>query len=259
MTALLAAACALLGLAVGSFLNVVIARVPAKQSVVTPRSRCAECSTAIAPRDNIPLVSYALLRGRCRACAVRIPARYPLVELGTAVLFALTAARLGPDPALPAFLVFVAALVAISAIDLEHFIVPNRIVYPTLFASVPLLLIAALVDGDGKAVREAAVGGALAFALFFVIHLASPRGMGFGDVRLSGLIGMFLGWLSVPHVLLGLFLAFLLASVAGIGLMVAKRRTRKEAIPFGPFLAAGAVLAVLAGGPLLRLYGLNAV
>lgn len=257
MTPFLAVSCAVLGLVVGSFLNVVIARVPKKESVVTPRSRCPGCATPIAPRDNVPVVSWLLLRGRCRACGEPISGRYPLVELGTAALFATTAVAIGADAALPAFLVFVAALIAISAIDLELYIVPNRIIYPTLFASVPLLLVAAVVEDDWTSAREAAIGGVLAFGLFLLIHLISPRGMGFGDVRLSGVIGMFLGWLSVPHVLLGLFLAFLLASVLGVGLIAVKLRSRKDHIPFGPFMALGAVTALLFGDPLLRLYGVG--
>ena len=255
MTALLAIVCGVLGLVVGSFLNVVIARVPKKESVVAPRSRCPGCGTFIAPRDNIPVVSWMLLKGRCRSCGERISVQYPLVELGTAVLFALTALRLGVDAALPAFLVFVAALVAITPIDLALRIVPNRIVYPTLFVSAPLLLAAAAVDGDWTSAREAAVGGAAAFATFFVLWYISPKGMGFGDVRLSGVIGMFLGWIDLWHLALGLFLAFLSASVIGIGLMLAGRKGRKDAIPFGPFLALGAMLAVLIGEPLLRWYG----
>jgi len=254
MTAFLVLACAVLGLAVGSFLNVVIARVPKKESVVTPRSRCPGCATPIAPKDNIPVLSWLLLRGRCRTCAEPISARYPVVELGTAALFGLTALRLGVDAALPAFLVFVAALIAISAVDLELYIVPNRIVYPTLFIAVPLLLVAAAVDGDWRSARDAAIGGVGAFVTFLIIHLASPRGMGFGDVRLSGVIGMFLGWLSLGHVALGLFLAFLLASAIGVGLIAVKLRTRKDHIPFGPFLALGAVLAMLVGTPLLEWY-----
>lgn len=255
MTALLVSACAVLGLVVGSFLNVVIARVPKKESVVRPRSRCPGCGAAIAPRDNVPVVSWLALRGRCRSCSERISARYPLVEVTTAVLFALTALRLGLDAALPAFLVLVAALVAITPIDLELRIVPNRIVYPTLFVSAPLLLLAAAIDGDWASAREAAVGGVAAFALFFVLWYVSPRGMGYGDVRLSGVIGMFLGWLGLWEVALGLFLAFLSASVIGVALMAAGRKGRKDAIPFGPFLALGAVLAVLVGDPLLRWYG----
>jgi leader peptidase (prepilin peptidase) / N-methyltransferase len=255
MTALLVSACAVLGLVVGSFLNVVIARVPKKESVVRPRSRCPGCGAAIAPRDNVPVLSWLALRGRCRSCGERISARYPLVEVTTAALFALTALRLGLDAALPAFLVFVAALVAITPIDLELRIVPNRIVYPTLFVSAPLLLLAAAIDGDWASAREAAIGGVAAFAMFFVLWYVSPKGMGYGDVRLSGVIGMFLGWLGLWEVALGLFLAFLSASVIGVALMAAGRKGRKDAIPFGPFLALGAVLALLVGDPLLRWYG----
>jgi leader peptidase (prepilin peptidase)/N-methyltransferase len=255
MTAFIAISCAVLGLAVGSFLNVVIVRVPKKESVVSPRSRCPGCGTTLANRDNIPVVSWLLLRGRCRTCAEPIAARYPLVELGTAAAFAATAVRFGADAALPAFLLFVAALIAISAIDLELYIVPNRIIYPTLFAGIPLLLVAAAVDGDWASVRQAAIGGAIGFGAFLVIHLISPRGMGFGDVRLAGVIGMFVGWISVGHVLLGLFLAFLLASVLGVGLILVGLRGRKDHLPFGPFLALGAFLAVLFGDPLLRAYG----
>ena len=255
MTALLVSACAVLGLVVGSFLNVVIARVPKKESVVRPRSRCPGCGAAIAPRDNVPVLSWLALRGRCRSCGERISARYPLVEVTTAALFALTALRLGLDAALPAFLVFVAALVAITPIDLELRIVPNRIVYPTLFVSVPLLLLAAAIDGDWASAREAAIGGVAAFAMFFVLWYVSPKGMGYGDVRLSGVIGMFLGWLGLWEVALGLFLAFLSASVIGVALMAAGRKGRRDVIPFGPFLALGAVLALLVGDPLLRWYG----
>lgn len=200
------------------------------------------------------MVSWLLLRGQCRACGEPISPRYPLVELATSGLFAATAARLGVDVALPAFLVVIAGLVAISAVDLERFIVPNRILYPTLFIAAPLLLVAAAVDGDWRSARDAAIGGVGAFATFLIIHLASPRGMGFGDVRLSGVIGMFLGWLSLGHVALGLFLAFLLASAIGVGLIAVKLRTRKDHIPFGPFLALGAVLAMLVGTPLLEWY-----
>src|SRR5947208_14309635 len=143
MTAFVAAASALVGLAVGSFLNVVIYRVPRKESVVRPRSHCPGCGTQLAERDNIPVVSWVLLRGRCRTCGEPISARYPLVELGTAALFVAAALRFGLDWALPAYLVFFAALVAVSFIDLEHYIIPNRIVYPTLFVSIPLLAVAA--------------------------------------------------------------------------------------------------------------------
>lgn len=254
MLALLVVVCGVLGLAVGSFLNVVIYRVPRKESVVKPRSRCPGCGTEVAARDNVPVVSWLLLRGRCRTCGEPISARYPLVELLTAGLFAVTAGRLGVDAALPAFLVVVAGLVAVSAVDLERFIVPNRILYPTLFIAAPLLVVAAAIDGDWDGVTTAALGGALGFGLLFVIHMVSPTGMGFGDVRLAGLIGMTLGWLSVGHVLVALFLAFALAAVIGVALMVTGVKGRKDKVPFGPFLATGAMLALLFGGPIIEWY-----
>ncbi len=254
MTAFLIGACAVFGLAVGSFLNVVIHRVPRKESVVSPRSRCPGCGSTLAARDNIPVVSWVLLKGRCRTCAEPIAKRYPVVEVVTAILFALTAARLGVDAALPAFLAAVAGLVAISAVDLELFIVPNRILYPTLFVAAPLLLGAAAVDGDWDRVKTAAIGGAIGWSLLLVIHLVSPAGMGFGDVRLAGLIGMLLGWLSIGHVLVALFLGFLAAAVVGVALILTGVKGRKDKVPFGPFLATGAMLALLFGGPILDWY-----
>lgn len=254
MTAFLVGVCGIIGLAVGSFLNVVIYRVPRRESVVSPRSRCPGCGNTLSAVDNIPVVSWVALKGRCRSCAEPIAKRYPVVELVTAVLFALTAARLGADAALPAFLVGVAGLVAVSAVDLELFIVPNRILYPTLFVAAPLLVGAAALDGDWDRVKTAAIGGALGWGLLLVIHLVSPAGMGFGDVRLAGLIGMLLGWLSIGHVLVALFLAFLAAAVVGVLLIVTGVKGRKDKVPFGPFLATGAMLALLFGGPLLDWY-----
>ena len=255
MVVALAVVVGILGLAVGSFLNVVIHRVPKKESVVRPRSRCPGCGTQLAERDNIPVVSWLLLRGRCRTCGAPISIRYPMVELGTGALFAAAALRWSDHPeAIPAFCLFFAALLAISAVDLELFIIPNRIVYPTLFAAVPLLVLASLVGDDLDALRTAAIGGVGAWLALFVIHLIQPRGMGFGDVRLSGVIGMYLGWISLAHVPLGLFLGFLLATLVSIPLLLMRKKGRKDPVPFGPFLAAGAVLATLAGNPILDLY-----
>ncbi|MDP9404633.1 MAG: prepilin peptidase [Actinomycetota bacterium] len=254
MTALLVAASGVVGLMVGSFLNVVVYRVPRQESVVAPRSRCPACGTQLSARDNLPVLSWLLLHGRCRSCGVAISPRYPLVELLTGVLFAVTALRLGPDWALPAFLVVVAGLVAIAAVDLERFIVPSRILYPTLFLAAPLFVLAAALDDDWSGARTAAIGGVLAWGLLLVIHLISPNGMGFGDVRLAGLIGMTLGWLSVGHVLVGLFLGFLTASLVGVALIVLNLKGRKDKVPFGPFLATGAFVAILFGNQIIEWY-----
>jgi len=254
MTALAAAICFVIGLCVGSFLNVVIYRVPRRESVVRPRSHCPACEAPIADRDNIPVLSWMLLRGRCRSCGARISVRYPLVELGTAVLFVAAAVRLGATWQLPAFCVFFASLLAISVIDLDHYIIPNRVIYPTLAVTIPLLVVAAAADGSWDHLRNAAIGGVAGFAVLLAIHVAVPRGMGFGDVRLAGVIGMMLRWLGLRYLFLGLFLAFLLASVIGVALIAARLRSRKDAVPFGPFMALGAVLAVLWGRAILSVY-----
>ena len=254
MTTAVAVVCGLIGLCVGSFLNVVIARVPRRESVVRPRSHCPACQAPIADRDNIPVVSWLLLRGRCRACGERIPLHYPLVELGTAALFVAAAIRLGPTWSLPAFCVFFAALLAVSVIDLHHYLIPNRVVYPTLCLVVPLMARAAAVDGSWSHFGDAAIGGMGAFAALFLVHLVSPRGMGFGDVRLAGVIGFMAGWLGFRYVVLALFLAFLLASVVGVALIVSRLRSRRDAVPFGPFMAAGAVVAVVWGPAILDAY-----
>ena len=251
---LLAALAALFGLLVGSFLNVVIHRVPLRQSVVSPRSSCPGCGTTLAERDNVPVLSWLLLRGRCRTCGMRISSRYPLVEVATAGLFAAAALRLGADWALPAFCLFFAALLAVALIDLDHFIVPNRIVFPMLAISLPLLALAALLEGELRPLVTAVVGALIASNGLLVINLISPRGMGMGDVKLALLLGLFLGWLGLAHVALGLFLGFLFGAVGGVLLIALGIKTRRDPVPFAPFLAAGTVVAVLAGDLLIELY-----
>jgi leader peptidase (prepilin peptidase)/N-methyltransferase len=246
--------CGIAGLILGSFLNVVIHRVPRRESVVRPRSHCPGCGTPIRERDNVPVISWLLLRGRCRTCREPISARYPLVELGTGALFVTAAVRFGADWALPAYLLFFAALLAVSLIDLEHYIVPNRIVYPTLFVAVPLLTVAALVDGEWRSLATALGGALVAGTTLLVIHLISPRGMGFGDVRLAVILGLFLGWIDLAHVALGLFLGFLLGAVGGVALIALRLKKRGDRVPFAPFLALGALVAVLAGNPILDWY-----
>jgi leader peptidase (prepilin peptidase)/N-methyltransferase len=230
----------------GSFLNVVIHRVPRRESVVSPRSRCPECRVEIRPRDNVPVLGWLLLRGRCRACGAAISARYPLVEAATAVAFGACAAVQGVDRDLVLELPFVAMLVAVAAIDLDLRIVPNRILAPA--AAFALLAAVVLRPGD---VPELIGTGALAFALLLAAALARPGGMGMGDVKLAGVMGLYLGVDVAP----ALLVAFLAGSLVGL-VVVARMGTagRKVAVPFAPFLAAGGLVGLLAGNELVELY-----
>lgn len=247
MEAGLIVACGLVGLVVGSFLNVVIYRVPRGESVVRPRSRCPSCGVAIAPHDNIPVFSWLVLRGRCRHCHEPIAARYVLVELLTGSLFAALTARLGMVAILPAVLVAVAALVALAAIDLEHLRLPTRVVYPALALTGTLIVLAALVQGAWGHLGAAAVAAAVWFALFFVLNLAAPRALGFGDVRLAPLLGSVLGWFGWRFVLVGFFSANLVGAVVGVVLLATRRIQRRQPVPYGVFLAAGTLGTLLAG------------
>ncbi len=251
MTALLAAGCAVLGLYVGLYLNLAIDRVPPREPMRPLRAGCRNCLDALPATTRLPLVPWVLRGRRCRVCGNRVSVRYAVVEVASAALFAAAAVRLGPDAALPAYLVFFACLLVVSVIDLEHSIIPNRIVYPTILASVPLLAVAALAEDDLGRLGTALVGAAIAFAVLFVVHLVSPESMGFGDVRLTFILGLFLGWLGLGHVVAGLFLGFALGAVVGVALMLTRRRGRRDSVPFGPFLAGGAALAVFFGRPLI--------
>lgn len=253
MTGFVIAISALLGLLIGSFLNVVVWRVPRHESVVTPPSRCPGCEQLIRPYDNIPVLSWLILRGKCRNCKTEISARYPLVEAGTAILWGLLAWRFAGSWALPAYLVLAGGLVVLSLIDLDTFLLPNRIVYPLTIAVTLLFGVAGVLDGGLGDFRRALLCGLVVFAVFLLLHLISPRGMGFGDVKFSFVLGVALGWVSPATAFLGIFLGFLLGSVVGIGLIATKVKTRKDHVPFGPFMALGAVSALLIGPPILRL------
>ncbi|MDA8391617.1 MAG: prepilin peptidase [Actinomycetota bacterium] len=252
MTALLLACTALVGLAVGSFANVVAHRVPQRVSVVAPRSRCGSCGVAVRSLDNVPVLSYLLLRGRCRSCGDTIPIRYVVVEAATSVLFAVMALRFGLSPVLPAYLWVVASLVVISVIDAEHYLVLNRVLYPSVGVAAALFVLAAAVDGSWSNLLHAAVGAVAAFGVMAAVHFVKPSGLGFGDVRLSALLGLALGWLGVAQVAVGMFFGFLLGSVFGIALVLTTSRTTASRLPFAPFLAAGALLGVVAGGPVVH-------
>jgi leader peptidase (prepilin peptidase) / N-methyltransferase len=249
--AILIVGCGLFGLAIGSFLNVVIYRVPRHESIVKPRSACPKCGTPILERDNVPVLSWLLLRGKCRTCREPISIRYPLIELACAALFAGAAARLGYNWDLPAFLVFLATLLALSAIDVELMILPKVIIFPSLFAVAVLLTVDAAVTNDWHRLLIAALCGAGWFVLFFVINFASPRALGFGDVRLSTVLGLCLGWLGIRYVILGFFAANLVGAVLGLVLIATKKMSREQPIPYGVFLAAGAAIALYAGPEIL--------
>jgi leader peptidase (prepilin peptidase)/N-methyltransferase len=248
---------ALAGLLAGSFANVVIHRVPRHESLVRPRSRCPGCRTPVAWHDNVPLLGWLLLRGRCRRCQSRISARYPAVELAMALLWGLITLRLvgeGLTWAVPAYLALAFVCVVLAVIDATTRLLPNRITYPAFPSIALLLVVASLGVGDlGRLVR-ALLAAAAVGTLFLVLALISPRGMGLGDVKLAPTLGLALGWLSWPAVAVGLFSAFLIGGVLGLGAMAVLHLGRKALVPFGPSLAAGALLGVLAGAQVAHWY-----
>jgi leader peptidase (prepilin peptidase)/N-methyltransferase len=234
------------GAVIGSFLNVVVYRLPLGQSLVKPRSHCPSCQAPVAPRDNVPLLSWLFLRGRCRHCDEPISARYPAVELLTALSFlALVLAR-GIHAELIALIPFTAVLIAVTFIDLQHKIVPNRIMGPA--AVYGLATAAAFRTGQ---LPELLLAGAGAFTFFLLAALIHPKGMGMGDVKLAGVMGLYLGRLVVP----ALLVAFVVGSAVGIGLVLRHgARSRRLGIPFAPFMALGGLVAMLAGQQLIDLY-----
>jgi leader peptidase (prepilin peptidase)/N-methyltransferase len=241
----------LFGSVIGSFLNVCIYRLPKEESIVTPRSRCPACQTAIRPIDNIPLVSYLLLRGHCRACGVRIAWRYPLVEALTGGLFAVTVARFGLGLDTAILLAFLAALIVVSFIDLDHQIIPNAVTLP----GIPLGLLAGLLVGNppvlDRLIGTLAGAGFLYLVLYYGGILYGQEAMGEGDLNLIAMVGAFLGWRGVVITILA---GCLLGAAVGVGLIVLRRLSRRQHIPFGPFLALGAVVALFWGNQLIDWY-----
>jgi leader peptidase (prepilin peptidase)/N-methyltransferase len=236
------------GLLFGSFAGVVAHRVPRGESFMTGRSRCDGCGAQIAAYDNIPIVSYAVLRGRCRSCGERIPVRYPLAELSLAVLFAATVAVLGTGDLaeLALGLVFCATLVTVTLADLERRVIPNSVL---LAASV--VVVGTLLVVDPAALPERLLAGAGAGGFLLVAALVYPGGMGMGDVKLAAVMGLYLGSAVVP----AMMAALLLGAVVGVAIMARHGASeRKRAIPFGPFLAAGGVVGLLAGDEILGWY-----
>ena len=262
------------GSVIGSFLNVVVYRIPRGLSVVSPPSACPGCRNRISARDNIPLFSWLALRGRCRNCKTAISARYPLVELGTALAFAgvalLFVPRLfvAPSPgaliagilALVAFLYLAAISISLALIDLETSRLPNRIVLPAYPIGLVLLGTASILGGTLDHLLTAGIGAVALFTLYCLLSMVSRGGMGLGDVKLAGVLGLFLGWLGIPHLIVGALVAFLLGGVFGVILLLLRRVGRRSSIPFGPWMIVGAWVGVCAGQILwsgyLALFGL---
>lgn len=249
--AVVAVAAGVLGLLVGSFLNVVVWRVPRGESVVRPPSACPACRHRIRARDNVPVMSWLLLRGRCRDCGAPIAWRYPAVELCAGVLFAAVAVATGLSWSLPAMLYLAAVSVALALIDLDHRRLPDAIVLPSYPVALALLALATWGPGSsattGDLVRAAA-GGVAMFVFYFVVVLVYPRGMGFGDAKLAGVLGLYLGFYGWEQLVVGWFAAFVLGGVFALGLLAAGRATRTSSVPFGPWMLLGAAVGLAAGG-----------
>jgi leader peptidase (prepilin peptidase)/N-methyltransferase len=243
----------LLGLVIGSFLTVVITRVPDRASL-WPRSACPNCGQVVRARDNIPVISYLVLRGRCRSCGEPISKLYPLVEVTTAALFVVVAVFVTPLVRVPAYLYAAAIAVALTAIDTRTGRLPDAIVLPSYPVLAALLAVASWATGDWAALLRGGIGGAGLLMAYGLVHLVAPRGMGRGDVKLAGLIGLALAYLGWGPFAVGALGAFLLGAIWGIGVMVKNRGGRRTAIPFGPWMCAGAVLGCAVGAPLWDLY-----
>ena len=238
---------AVLGALIGSFLNVVVWRVPRGESVVSPPSACPRCGHEIRARDNVPVVSWLLLRGRCRDCAAPISPRYPVVEAATAVLFALVALRIGWAPELPAYLYLAAIGLALALIDLDTHRLPDPIVLPAYPVLAVALGAASWVTGDWGALLRAVIGGAALWAVYFLLMIVKQGGMGFGDVKLAGVLGAGMAWLGWGALVVGGFAAFLLGGLYGIALIVAGRGGRGTRVPFGPWMVLGTAIGIAVG------------
>jgi leader peptidase (prepilin peptidase)/N-methyltransferase len=229
---------AVFGLLIGSFLNVVIYRVPQRMSVAWPASHCPVCRAPISPRDNIPVISYVLLGGKCRRCKARIPLRYPAVELLTAVLFGAAGYRFGIGVRLLESLVLISILIVLAATDLDHRLLPNAIVGPAAAVGFALSVVGNPSGWWVYLLSAAGIAGAL-----LALALAYPGGMGMGDVKMGGMLGAFLG----PYAALAVFVGALCGALVGGGLMLAGRAGRRSALPFGVFMAFGGLVALFGG------------
>lgn len=262
-TGLLLFLLAAFGLVFGSFLNVVIVRVPSDESIVRPPSKCPGCGSAIAPRDNIPVISWLLLRGKCRSCGMDIPVGYPLVEAANAVLWVLAGLRFGDSVWVIPFALFFSVLLVLSVIDLELYILPDKITKPLMVVSaVTIVVLSVLVlDNPGAAILGAAIGaiglaGFLFAMLLFWDLVMKKEGMGFGDIKLAVSLGMWLGLINPLLCLFALIASSLIGAIVGAGVYLVRRESKPY--PFGPWLAIGTIVVILFSGPILKLYDVDA-
>jgi len=239
------------GLLFGSFLTVVVDRVPRGVSIVSPGSACGNCGLRLGFLDLIPVVSWLALRGKCRRCRMDIGKEPLILELVTGLLFGLFAWKFGLDWALPAYCVLAVGLVGLSWIDLKTKRLPRQIIYVTAAIGVPLLCVAALARHEPRRIWTMVLGAAIELAFMGIVYIASRGGMGDGDVRLSPLLGAYLGWLNPGFVAVGLFFGFLSGAIVGVAMMATGKAGRKTAVPFGPFLALGTIVAIFVGQPVI--------
>ena len=251
----LALGAAAAGLPVGSFLTVVIHRVPRQEAILSRGSRCQTCAVPLKVRHQIPLASWVALRGRCHECRSPIGLRYPLVEVGTALLFAAITLRFGVSPQLPAYLYLAALGLTLAMIDFDVRRLPDTIILPSYIVSVLLLLPAGAAGASDTVAVRALAGMVSLLVLFFALCLAYPNGLGFGDVKFAGLIGLYLGWLSWNALFLAAIGSFLIAAVGGLTAVATKHYTRNLAVPIGPCLTGSAVLALFVAAPISTWYG----
>lgn len=244
----------ILGLVVGSFLNVVIYRIPNDLSVSHPPSACPNCAAAIKPYDNIPVLSWLMLRAKCRNCGTPISARYPSVELFTSVAFYFTYVVIGFTGVLPAYLWFVATTIALAMIDFDTKRLPDRIVFPGTIVGAILLSVGAWVDADLGGLGRAWLAGLAFFVGFTIVALIYPKGFGFGDVKMSFMLGLFTGFVSWRSLVVSIYVAIIFGGVVSLVLLLIGRAGRKSTIPFGPWLIVGAWTGVAFGPELADLY-----
>ncbi len=243
----------LFGLLVGSFLNVVIYRVPREESLVAPGSHCPTCQMTIKPWHNIPVFAWLFLRGRCSGCKTAISARYPLVEAGTALLFVAMTMHFGLSLELPAYLYLAAIAIALALIDFDVRRLPDAIVLPSYVVAV-LMLLPAGVGATGFRAERGVLAMLLLLFLYLALALVYPSGMGFGDVKLAGVLGLYLGWNSWSSVVVGTFAGLLIGLATGVALLLLRRAGRNLRVPFGPYMLAGALLALFITAPLASWY-----